>query len=185
MRITILVLGVLGVSACDGDTALPVEADCNPLGGAGCLTPWPSSSLGTDGFSPDMPIVMELDATIDPASLALPDATVMIDLTAGERVVHSASIEARPDDVQAIRLWPARPLARGHRYAVAITNTVVDQDGDELVSPPGFTALVEKRYTDHELLEELRPRFADTLTALDEAGIDVDALVVAWDFTTR
>lgn len=184
MRSSILV-GMLALAACDGDTALPVEADCNPLGATGCLTPWPSSSLGTDGFAPETPIVMEIEAAIDPSSLALADATVLFDLTTRTRVAHSATVEARPDDAQAIRIWPAAPLARGHRYAVAITDQVLDLDGDELDSPPGFEALAGDRYTDHDLLEAMRPRFAETLDALDAAGIERDTLVVAWDFATK
>lgn len=175
----------LALAACEGSTALPVEADCNPLGATGCLTPWPSSALGTDGFAPETPILMELPAAIDPASLARPGATVLLDVTGGHRVAHAASLEARPDDVQAIRIWPAAPLAHGHRFAVAITDVVLDLDGDELESPPGFAALAHDRYTDHERLEELRPRFADTLAALEDAGVDLETLVVAWDFSTR
>lgn len=179
-------LGALvAFGACDGDTALPVEADCNPLGATGCLTPWPSSSIGNDGFSAAMPITMEFDAAIDPASLVLPDATIVLDLSTGQRIAHAATIEARPDDAQAIRILPSAPLDRGHRFAVAITNAVVDLDGDELDSPPGFDALLDNRYTDHELLEAMRPRFEDTLDAIESAGVDIDTLVVAWDFTTR
>lgn len=185
MRLPQILLLGLALGACDGDTALPVEADCNPLGATGCLTPWPSSSLGTNGFAPAMPITMELEAAIDPASLVRPDATVLLDLSTGQRVVHVASIEARPDDVQAIHIFPLAPLPRGHRFAVAITNTVVDLDGDELESPPGFEALLDGRYTDHELLEAMRPRFTGTLDALEAAGLDIDALVVAWDFATN
>lgn len=178
------VLLALVVPACDGHRALPVEAACNPLGATGCLTPWPSSALGTNGFAAATPITMEVEASIDPASLALPDATVLLDLTTGERVAHAATIEARPDDAQAIRILPASALASGHRYAVAITNAVLDLDGDSLEATPGFEALLDERYTDHDLLEAMRPRFADTLDALEAAGIDVDSLVVAWDFAT-
>jgi len=186
MRFIPLLLGALAVvGACDGDTALPVEAECNPLGATGCLTPWPSSSLGTHSFAPATPITMELDATIDPSSLVLPDATVVLDLSTGQRVAHVATIEARPDDVQAIRIWPSSPLPPGHRFAIAITNAVVDLDGDELESPPGFEALLDNRYTDHDLLEAMRPRFGDTLDALEDAGLDIDSLVVAWDFATQ
>jgi hypothetical protein len=182
---TILLGAVVVLGACDGDTALPVEADCNPLGASGCLTPWPSSSLGTDGFSPSMPITMEVDVAVDPSSLVLPDATVLLDLTTSTRVAHVATIEARPDDVQAIRLWPTAPLPHAHRFAVAITDAVVTLDGEALDSPPGFTALVDDRYTDHDLLEAMRPRFGETLDALEESGLDLDSLVVAWDFATR
>ena len=50
--------------------------------------------------------------------------------------------------------------------------------------PPGFTALVNGTTTEnHPLLEAMRPRFADVLTALATAGYPASDLVVAWDFT--
>jgi hypothetical protein len=179
-----LFVALAAIEGCDGDTALTVEADCNPLGATGCLTPWPSSSLATVGVAPTTPITIELEAAIDPASLALPGATVLLDLVSGQRVPHVSALEARPG-AQAIRIVPSEPLAHGHRYAVAITNAVVDLEGEALESPPGFSALIDDRYTDHERLEAMRPRFAGTLDALEDAGLDLDALVVAWDFATR
>ncbi|MFT3693119.1 MAG: hypothetical protein QM831_08250 [Kofleriaceae bacterium] len=41
-------LSLLVVAACSGDTALPIEAQCNPLGVNHCMTPWPSSVFEVD-----------------------------------------------------------------------------------------------------------------------------------------
>src|SRR5262249_35683803 len=77
----------------------------------------------------------------------------------------------------------AERLIGGHRYAVAITNPVRAKNGDDLDVPPRFAALRDGKHTDHELLEEKRPRVAEGVEALDGAGLPEAALVLAWDFT--
>ncbi|MBL0212648.1 MAG: hypothetical protein IPQ07_02060 [Myxococcales bacterium] len=57
------------IAACGGQTALPVESQCNPLGANACMTPWPSSAFEVD----------------DPGSatgrrLAIPDRTLPINI---------------------------------------------------------------------------------------------------------
>src|SRR5262249_45998456 len=119
-------------------------------------------------------------------SLGADSPTVILDMTTGQRVAHFAEIDMQADatpDSQALFLRPAARLTGGHRYAVAITKQVKGRDGDELPGPPGFAALVSGHHTDHALLEAMRPRFADVLGALDQAGFPADDLVVAWDFT--
>jgi hypothetical protein len=83
MRIrTVLPLAILvGVAACgsSGETSTPLAPECNPLGGAGCLLPWPSSAyLRIDSKTPsslrlDLPIggmpVNAAGTPIDPAPL--------------------------------------------------------------------------------------------------------------------
>jgi len=53
------------LGACSGDTALPIESQCNPLGINHCMTPWPSS-------------VFEVDDATTPTGrkLAIPDTTL-------------------------------------------------------------------------------------------------------------
>jgi hypothetical protein len=38
----------LGLAACSGDKDLKTPAPCNPLGGAACITPWPSAIYEID-----------------------------------------------------------------------------------------------------------------------------------------
>lgn len=219
------------VAACGGDRALPVPAECNPLGANACMTPWPSSAFEVadpssatgrrlaipdktlpiniddlptdptgwnvaDGFSPAAPMVMSFPGGVSAdglppndnydLSLAADSPTVILDMTTGQRVAHFAEIDLQADgspDSQALLLRPAARLEGGHRYAVGITRKVHAPDGEELPVPPGFAALRDGKHTDHELLEEMRPRFADVLAALDTAGFPADELVVAWDFT--
>src|ERR1700760_157489 len=61
-----LALSAALLAACgSGDTSLPIEAACNPLGVGHCMTPWPSS-------------VFEVDdpATTTGRRLAIPEGTL-------------------------------------------------------------------------------------------------------------
>lgn len=149
-----------------------------------------------DGFSPAAPMVMAWKGGVSPDGLPPADnmdismtadsPTVLLDMTTGERVPHFAEVDLgaeRTPDSQALLIRPAARLTGGHRYAVAITRRVRARDGEPLDVPPGFAALRDGKHTDHELLEAMRPRFAEVLEALDAAGIPEDELVLAWDFT--
>jgi hypothetical protein len=151
-----------------------------------------------DGFSPAAPMVMafpggvsvtglptvgDLSASLDPAS-----ATVLWDMTTGERIPHWAELDAaRADapDKQALFIRPGQRLTSGHRFAVGITTRVKSASGGDLPVPAGFIALRDGTPTEHPLLEAMRPRYGAVLDALQEAGVPRTELVVAWDFTTR
>ncbi len=151
-----------------------------------------------DGFSPAAPMVMafpggvsvtglptvdDLSASLDPTS-----ATVLWDMTTGERVAHWAELDAaRADapDKQALFIRPGQRLASGHRFAVGITTRVTAANGGALPVPAGFIALRDGTPTEHPLLEAMRPRYGAVLDALEDAGVPRTELVVAWDFTTR
>ena len=149
-----------------------------------------------DGFSPAAPMVMAFPGGVSAdglppndnydLSLSADSPTVVLDMTTGERVAHFAEIDMQASsapDSQALFIRPAARLVGGHRYAVAITNKVKAQDGGDLLVPKGFAALRDGTKTDHKLLEAMRPRFADVLGALADAGVAANDLVVAWDFT--
>ena len=167
---------------------LPANIDGLPVNPAG----WNAA----DGFSPAAPMVMAWKGGVSPEGLPPADnmdismtadsPTVLLDLTTGERVPHFAEVDLgaeRAPDSQALLIRPAARLIGGHRYAVAITNRVRARDGEDLDVPPGFAALRDGKHTDHELLEAMRPRFAEVLAALAAAGVPEDDLVLAWDFT--
>jgi hypothetical protein len=175
------------------EATLPANADA---AGTGTAATDPAGWNIADGFSPTAPMVMAWKGGVSsdglvPAghaerSLAADSATVIFDMTTGARVAHVAALDPaaidQPDS-QALILQPSARLVSGHRYAVGITNRVHARDGGELAVPPGFAALRDHKNTDHELLEAMRPRFADVLAALDTAGVPAADLVVAWDFT--
>ena len=148
-----------------------------------------------DGFSPAAPMVMSFPGGVSTdglppsdnfdLSLGADSPTVILDLTSGQRVAHFAEVDAQADtaDSQALFLRPAQRLTGGHHYVAAITKRVKAKDGGELVSPPGFLAVLDGKKTDHALLEASRPALVDALDALDQAGFASAELVVAWDFT--
>ncbi len=170
------------------ERTLPINIDALPTDPTG----WNIA----DGFSPAAPMVMSFPGGVSTVglppndnydrSMAADSPTVILDLTTGERVAHFAEVDEQAGgnlDSQALFLRPAARLSGGHRYAVGITRAVHSADGGDLPIPPGFAALRDGKHTDHELLEAMRPRFADVLEALDEAGYPSEDLVVAWDFT--
>ena len=156
----------------------------------------PTAWNWADGFSPAAPIVLSfaggvsvagLPGHADPAaSLAAASPTVIIDMTTGERVLHFAEVDAPSEatpDRQALYLRPMQRLVGGHRYAVAIRPTVLGKGGAPLPRPPGFAALLDGTVTTHPRLEAMRARFPAVRSALEAAGVAVDELVLAWDFT--
>jgi hypothetical protein len=156
----------------------------------------PTAWNQADGFSPAAPMVMAFPGGVSVQGLpsadnmgpsTKPDSpTFILDMTTGQPVAHFAEIDMQADttpDSQALFLRPAARLVGGHRYAVAITNRVKARDGGELPIPPGFKALIDKSHTDHPLLEDNRARLGEVISALADAGIASEDLVVAWDFT--
>jgi hypothetical protein len=156
----------------------------------------PTAWNQADGFSPAAPMVMAFPGGVSAQGLpsfdnmgpsTQPDSpTFILDMTTGQPVAHFAEIDMQADttpDSQALFLRPAARLVGGHRYAVAITNRVKARDGGDLPIPPGFKALINKDHTDHPLLEANRARLGEAVSALEDAGISPDDLVVAWDFT--
>lgn len=233
MRQFLIPLLVLGVACGDDDHSLSTPAQCNPLGGSACITPWPSSiyevddtstetgrrvdipegALPTnfdnielspdifnkqDGFSYAAPPMIAFPSGIDGSNLvdfkhyadSLTEAspTVLLDMSTGELVAHFAELDARePDKIasQALYIRPSKLLKPGTRYVVAIKKTLKAKDGGDLEIPEGFQAILDGTKTSHELLEKVRPRYADIFAALEAKGIHKEDLVVAWDFTTR
>ena len=68
---------LLPLAACGGDDGLGIPAECNPLGGVGCVTPWPSSAYLRDDA--DSPTGVRLD--LAPGSLPVSADGVVIDVT--------------------------------------------------------------------------------------------------------
>lgn len=156
----------------------------------------PSGWNTADGFSAAAPMVMAFPGGVSTDGLppqdhmdlstAADSPTLILDLATGERIAHFAEIDAQAadqPDSQALFLRPAARLQGGHRYAAVITNKVKAADGGELPVSPGFVALRDGKPTDHALLEAMRPRFADVRAAIEAAGVSLDDVVVAWDFT--
>ncbi|MGE5186056.1 MAG: alpha/beta hydrolase family protein [Acidobacteriota bacterium] len=223
------VLGALALAACS-DSASPIPSQCNPLGGEGCLLPWPSAtyevadSSTVTGFRLDIPIEgmpkNVNDTPIDPSafnrwdgfsavapmlaqfpngvsganlpswkdpskSLAADSPIVVLDMDTGERALFFAEVDQNITDVtkQSLIIRPLARLHNGHRYAVAIRNTVLDSAGAPLEPSPGFKAIRDGGSYDHPRWGALQKRYKDIFAALATAGVDKSELVLAWDFT--
>ncbi len=228
---------VVWIAACGGDDTsddgtdgvLEIPAECNPLGGQGCMLPWPSMVYAKEnpatetGFQLDIPIaampVNINDSQVDPArlnrwdgfsaigpilamfptgvsstglprhqdpseSLAPASPIVLLDITSGERVPFFAEVDVNTLEVPQ-RALIIRPLARlegGHRYAVAIRNTVKAADGTDLPVPAAFAAMRDGGSYNHPKFAALAARSTAIFDALATAGVTKDELVLAWDF---
>ncbi len=197
-RARLAVVSLLALAACGDDgPAVDEAAECNPLGGGGCVTPWPSSIYladdaasptgvrldlapgampasaddveldvaefnGRTGFSPGTQIFTTFAGGVDDANLAFHDdiaasltdasPTVIVDMDTGERVAHWAELDANAADApdeQALYLRPAARLAPGHRFAVAIRNSLKSAAGGDLPIPDGFQAILDDKPTGH------------------------------------
>lgn len=121
-------------------------------------------------------------------SLTDASATVLLDMTTGERVPHFAEVDANEldfFDIQAIYIRPAVRLSGGHRYAVGIRKSLRSRSGGALPITEGFRAVLDDRPTGHARLDAARPRLREAVAALEAAGIPRTDLVVAWDFTVE
>jgi hypothetical protein len=150
-----------------------------------------------DGFSAAAPMIIAFDTGVDPANLVshtdlaasvtAASPTVLLDMSSGELVLHFAELDAPAaanPGRQALFIRSAAMLKRGTRYAVAIKKMLGARGGGELPVPEGFQAIVDGRRTSHQLLERVRPRYAEIFAALAQHGIAKEDLVTAWDFTT-
>jgi hypothetical protein len=121
-------------------------------------------------------------------SLTDASATVLVDMTTGERVAHFAEVDVNEldnFDHQAVYIRPAARLAGAHRYAVGIRKSLHARDGSALPLSEGFAAVLADRDAGHARLDAARPRLREAIAALETAGISRDDLVVAWDFTVE
>ena len=111
-----------------------------------------------DGFSTMAPILFYMDglkeavesqtgaiklmgANMVAQSVTKHSITLLIDVTDQELVAHTAEIDYLDPDRPLVLMFPARPLAHNHHYAVAVLN-VIDSNGDRLPQVPALTELL-------------------------------------------
>ena len=229
-----LSLALLGTfaAACGGDeNTSGIPNECNPLGGEGCMLPWPSATyMKTDassatGFRVDLPVeampTNEDGVVVEPGpinrydgftmsgamlvafptgvssaglpsfknpdeSLAQNSPIVLVDIATGERAPFFAEIDQNTAEVakRDLIIRPLKRLKPSTRYVVAIRKTVKAADGTELVSPPGFAALIAGKDFGHPRFGEIKKRWPMIESGLASIGVDKSDLVLAWDFVT-
>nr|HEX4317007.1 hypothetical protein [Kofleriaceae bacterium] len=177
-----------GVRLAIPNLAIPTNQD----GSSADPTPWNIA----DGFSPAAPIIVAFPGGVSAdglppndnydGSITAASPTVLLDLTAMQRVPHFAEIDMQASgspDSQALFIRPAQRLIGGHRYAVAITKMVKAADGGELPISEGYKQLLAGGSPSHPLFKNLRAHFDTLKSGLATAGYDVADLVLAFDFT--
>ena len=151
-----------------------------------------------DGFSHHPPILTLFPGGVDPdnlvfhtddvaASLGPDSPTVLLEAESGDRVLHFAELDPRPED-DANRILLIRPLVRlrnGTRYIVAI-RALRDRGGALIVAPAGFRRIRDGEAAGDPVLGPIALRYeTDLFPALHAAGVDRADLQLAWDFTTQ
>jgi hypothetical protein len=119
-----------------------------------------------------------------PASLESDSPTVLLDADTGERIAHFAELDHNGPATEppALLIQPAAALAFGHRYIVAIRD-VRDPSGNLLSPSPVFEALRDDLEHEDPSVAARRSLYRDIFARLEDAGIERDALQLAWDFT--
>src|SRR3978361_1798139 len=82
--------GAIGAIAggCNGDTALPIEAQCNPLGINHCMTPWPNSAFELDDATTATGKTLAIpDKTLTTSSAGTPAAPMVMSFPGGVSTV--------------------------------------------------------------------------------------------------
>ncbi|RME20620.1 MAG: hypothetical protein D6798_20075 [Deltaproteobacteria bacterium] len=151
-----------------------------------------------DGVSPTQPAIVNLGRDVAPdllsglgddaQSLADDAAIALVRVATGERVpllteMDRSNRELGYDGRYALIIRPTTPLEPGERYVVALTDDLVDVDGQPFDSPDAFTALRDDIATDDARVEDLRDRYDNTLfPALEQAGLPREHLLLAWEY---
>ncbi len=155
----------------------------------------PARQNRADGFSPGSAALVLIPG-VDPAASALPpitdiarsldsdSASVIVDVTTGERWPHWAELDANATDPdrQGLFLRPAVNYPDGHRIVVGLRN-LVDESGAAIEPTETFRAYRDRLGTEIEEVEARRPAMERVFAELEAAGVARDDLVLAWEFT--
>ncbi len=160
-------------------------------------TPFPAARLrGFSGFSPVQTTVIDPEVRLDPTSLPSPDqlddegSVQLWDLSSGARWPAFAELdafcdapegegdEACDDEVPTLLVRPLMPMTGGHRYAVALTAAVRQDDGSAFGGPAWYRDLMAGRPGDG--LDAWVDHYVELAAVLEDLG--VQDLVFAVDF---
>ena len=148
-----------------------------------------------DGFSPGNPILAFVPG-LDPVASGIapvtdigrsldPDqAVVLLDAATGERQPFFAELDAQADPAQGpvLIIRPARNLAEGHRFVVALRD-LYDGAGNPIEASRGFRLYRDGIATYDPAIEARRAPMEDIFDTLAAAGVERTDLYLAWDFT--
>jgi len=143
--------------------------------GAALLAHFP----GVDVVQSRMPTIGTMSAYSDADS-----GVVVVDTATGERWPVWAEVDAwaTSDTTRALIIRPARNFLEGHTYAVGLVD-LRDGAGDPIEAAREFVVVRDGVPTFLPAYDARQPRMSLTVAALRDAGVDIEALDLAWDFT--
>jgi len=178
------------------DTNLLVDFDpaAMPANASGARID-PTEWNRNDGFSPGSALVTQFPG-VDVAQSRMPtigtmsaytapDAgVVVIDTATGERWPVWAEVDAwaTSDATRALIIRPTRNFLEGHRYVVGLVD-LRDGAGNPIEAAREFVVARDGIPTFIPAYDGRQPRMFGTVAVLRDAGVDIDALDLAWDFT--
>jgi hypothetical protein len=162
--------------------------------------PDPAPFLQNDGFSPTVQVLMSFPGGFDPVLSDAPrldpttrtfdgrgndesSPTLLIDWETGKHVNHWIENDARSRNLQrrVTFLRPAESLLPGRRYIVAVRD-LVKNDGTPVLPEPVFAAIRDERPSDIPAVRKAARRLEPVLERLDDFDVDLDELILAFDF---
>lgn len=156
----------------------------------------PKAWEGNDGFSPGSNIIVHVPgidlvashvATISDMgdSLSVDSPIVLVDATTGERWPTWAELDTSDQDpsTQLLIIHPARNLAEGHRYLVALRD-LKRADGSSIVPNSFFASVLNASSLPSDGIHAAYASHLRTVvSALHRDGVTPSGLFMAWDFT--
>ncbi len=151
----------------------------------------------SDGFSIAPPIVAVLGKPLDDAGLVgifddynqaarIDSPTLIIEADSGKLIPHFVDLDPRATDPtrRALVLRPMELLNWQTRYVVALQG-LRGPDGERVPAPEGFRRIRDgEEGADPQLADEAVRLRRDVLSVLEDAGVEIDGLQLAWDFST-
>jgi hypothetical protein len=186
----------------DSTTATGLRLDLDPAStpaNVGGVHIDPTDINASDGFSPGALILLHVPGMDTPEALAKTGAVsithegasfdkkqsvVLIDADTGERQLIWAELDSNattPAETDLL-IHPAKNLADGHRYIVALRN-LKTSSGKTISAPEGFRLYRDDIPTAVKSIEKRRKHFESIFKTLGKAKVDRGDLYLAWDFT--
>lgn len=157
----------------------------------------PTMVTQLDGYglgAPIMTIMPDVDPELLPgrfdieSSVASDAPIVLLEVSDDgqtRRVPYWAELDVRADEPtdQVMFVRPAEVLKADTRYVVAFRN-LTTTSGEAIEASEGFASLRDGTTEPGSSLAHRQPRFDEVFGILDDAGIERDSLIRAWDFHT-
>ena len=153
--------------------------------------------VGQDGFS-RMPIILSawprgvdqasLVSTSDHGESMLDESTtLLIEHGSLRRIPHLAEVDLTVSNDQegTVIIRPVVVLEPNQSYTVVIRNTLKDLEGVNYEANAAFQALKDGNPQGYEPLVRQQVSYERTRQVIEASGVDMDSVILAWQFHTR